>query len=127
MPKKPLGFLFAILSLLILTSSDSLAQRPLRRYQPPAGPTMSRYQNYYRPDISTMPSSYQSFIVPQQRLERNLYDLSQSQQADFRKVESDIKQVQTSTAAATGVGAVFQNYSHYYPSYPSGQRGSSQR
>ena len=127
MPKKPLGLLFAILSLLILTSSDTLAQRPFRRYQPPAGPTMSPYQNYYRPDISTMPSSYQSFIVPQQRLERNLYDLSQSQQADFRKVESDIKQVRTSTAAPTGVGAIFQNYSHYYPSYPSAQRGSSQR
>ena len=123
MPKKPLGFLFAILSLLILTSSDSLAQRPLRRYQPPAGPTISPYQNYYRPDISMMPSSYQSFVLPQQRMDRSLYDLSQSQQADFRKVESDIKQVRTSTAAATGVGASFQNYSHYYPS---ARRGSNQ-
>jgi hypothetical protein len=124
MPKKTLGLLFVILSLLILTSSDSLAQRPLRRYQPPAGPTITPYLNYYRADWSTMPSSYQSFILPQQRMDRSLYDLSQSQQANFRKVESDIKQVRTSTAAATGVGATFQNYSHYYPS---AQRGSNQR
>jgi len=51
------------------------------------------YLNYFRADLSTMPNSYDSFVVPQQRLQRSLYDIAQSQQADFRKVESDIKQV----------------------------------
>jgi len=123
MPKKLLGFLFTIVPL-ILASSDSLAQRPLRRYQPPAGPTTTPYLNQFRADLSTTPNSYDSFVVPQQRLQRNLYDLTQSQQADFRKVESDIKQVRTSTAAPTGVGASFQNFSHYYH-LP--QRGGNQR
>ena len=123
MPKKLLGFLFAIV-LLIIARSDCLAQRPLRRYQSPAGPTTTPYMNQFRADLSTMPNSYESFVVPQQRLQRNLYDLAQNQQADFRKVESDIKQVRTSTAAPTGVGASFQNFSHYYR-LP--QRGGNQR
>src|SRR5436190_7184167 len=89
-------------------------QTPLRRYRPPAGPTMTPYLNHYRADLSTLPSAYDSFIVPQQRLQRSMYDLAKTQQADFRKVETDIKQVRTSTAAPTGVGASFLNYSHYY-------------
>ena len=94
--------------------SAAYAQTPIRRYRPPAGPTLTPYLNYYRADLSTLPSNYDSFIVPQQRLQRNLYDLARTQQADFRKVETDIKQVRTSAAAPTGVGASFLNYSHYY-------------
>lgn len=80
--------------------------------------------NQFRADLSTPPNFYESFVVPQQRLQRNLYDPAQNQQADFRKVESDIKQVRTSTAAPTGVGASFQNFSRYYR-LP--QRGDNQR
>lgn len=97
-------------------ASVAAAQTPLRRYQPPAGPVITPYLNYYRADLSTLPSPYESFVVPQQRLQRNLYDLARSQQADYRKIESEIKQVRTSTAAPTGVGASFLNYSHYYQS-----------
>lgn len=106
-----------IVVLLVLAASPvAFGQRPLRRYQPPAGPTMSPYLNYNRPDFTTLPSDYQSFIVPQQRLQRNLYDLARTQQADFRKIEKDIQQVRNSAAAPTGTGAGFMNYSHYYPS-----------
>jgi hypothetical protein len=104
-----------ILVLGLAATPAAFGQRPLRRYQPPAGPTLSPYLNYNRPDFSTLPSDYQSFIVPQQRLQRNLYDLSRTQQADFRKIEQDIQQVRNSAAAPTGTGAGFMNYSHYYP------------
>jgi hypothetical protein len=110
----------AALLLVVLSESVSLAQRPLRRYQPPAGPTITPYLNYYRADISGLPSPYESFIVPQQQLQRNLYDMTRNQQADFRKVENAIKQVRASAAAPTGVGASFQNYSHYYRNAPGG-------
>lgn len=121
MSTKTIGICSVLVPLLMLVSSISVAQTPLRRYQPPAGPTITPYLNYYRADLSTLPSPYESFVVPQQRLQRNLYELGRNQQADFRKVESEIKQVRASTAAATGVGASFLNYSHYYQS-PQGAR-----
>jgi hypothetical protein len=104
-----------VLFLVLAPTTAAFGQRPLRRYQPPAGPTLSPYLNYNRPDFSTLPSDYQSFIVPQQRLQRNLYDLARTQQADFRRLEQNIQQVRTSAAAPTGTGAGFMNYSHYYP------------
>ena len=113
MSKKVFDACWVIFALLALVS-PTFAQSPLRRYRPPAGPTITPYLNYYRPDLSTLPSDYQSFIVPQQQLQRRLYDLAQNQQADNRKVENEIKQVRNSAAAPTGVGAIFMNYSHYY-------------
>ena len=124
MSTKTIGICSVLVPLLMLVSSISVAQTPLRRYQPPAGPTITPYLNYYRADLSTLPSPYESFVVPQQRLQRNLYELGRNQQADFRKVESEIQQVRTSTAAPTGVGASFLNYSHYYQS---GQGARRQR
>jgi len=94
--------------LVVAAPSATFAQRPLRRYQPPAGPTLSPYLNYNRPDFSTLPSDYQSFIVPQQRLQRNLYDLARTQQADFRKTEQGIQQVRNSAAAPTGTGGLHE-------------------
>jgi hypothetical protein len=110
------------LVILLAVAAPAFGQRPLRRYQPPGGPTLSPYLNYNRPDFSTMPSDYQSFIVPQQRLQRDLYDLARTQQADVRKIENQIKQVRESNAAATGVGGGFMNYSHYYPNGSQGGR-----
>lgn len=123
MTTKLAGF-FGCLVLLLAAAAPAFGQRPLRRYQPPAGPTITPYLNYNRPDFSTLPSDYQSFIVPQQRLQRNLYDLARSQQADFRKIETQIKQVRESSAAATGIRGGFMNYSHFYPGAAS---GSNQR
>ena len=111
---KFIGVCCPLVLFLALQTSTTYAQRPLKRYQPPAGPTITPYLNYYRADLSTMPSAYQSFVVPQQQLQRNLYDMARTQQSDFRKVESQLKQVRDSAAAPTGVGATFQNYSHYY-------------
>jgi hypothetical protein len=104
-----------VLLLVLAAPSASFGQRPLRRYQPPAGPTLSPYLNYNRPDFSTLPSDYQSFIVPQQRVQRTLYDLAHTQQADFRRMEQRIQQVRDSSAAPTGSAAGFMNYSHYFP------------
>jgi len=106
-------------SVLAVGSSAAYAQRPLRRYQPPGGPTLSPYLNLNRPDFSTLPSAYDSFLVPQQRLQRNLYDLGQTQQANTRRIEGEISQVRSSVAAPTGVGSGFMNYSHYYRMQPS--------
>lgn len=122
MSTKVLGISFMLASLMMVVDSVTQAQTPLRRYQPPAGPTITPYLNYYRADLSTSPSPYESFVVPQQRLQRNLYDLQRSQQADFRKIESEIKQVRTSAASSTGVGASFLNYSHFYPVRQGGRR-----
>jgi hypothetical protein len=111
---KTIGIYCVIVPLMTMMTSASYGQRPLRRYMPPAGPTITPYLNYYRADLSTLPSSYQSFIVPQEQAQRNLYELSRNQQADFRKIEGQIKEVRASSAAPTGVGATFLNYSHYY-------------
>ena len=119
MSTRAIGICCILMALITLTA---FCQTPIRRYRPPAGPTMTPYLNYYRADLSTLPSNYDSFIVPQQRLQRNLYDLARTQQADFRKVETDIKQTRTSTAAPTGVGASFLNYSHYYQLPQGGSR-----
>ena len=116
--KMSLGAWCIIVPLLTLSSSLAFAQRPLRRYQPPAGPTITPYLNYYRADLSTLPSPYRSFVLPQQQMQRDLYELGREQQADFRRIETQIKEVKNSTAAPTGVGATFMNYSHYYPGSP---------
>jgi hypothetical protein len=114
MSAKLIGVGCVILSLVAVASSPLYAQRPLRRYQPPGGPTLSPYENYNSPNFGTVPSVYQSYILPQRQLQRNLYDLSRSQQADFRKLENQLMQFKNSTAAPTGVGGSFMNYSHYY-------------
>ena len=112
-----------VISLSIIVSACIVApgQTPLRRYSPPGGPTLTPYLDYYRADLSTLPNPYQSFIVPQRQMQRNMYDLARNQQADVRKIESDIKQIRAAAAAPTGVGASFQNYSHYYR-FPGGIR-----
>jgi hypothetical protein len=119
--QKMLSKILGTLSLVLLASTSVCAQKPLRRYQPPGGPTLSPYLNYNRPDFAALPDSHSSFVVPQQRLRRELFDLGKAQQADVRRVEADIQQIRSSAAAPTGVGASFLNYSHYY------QRGRSTR
>lgn len=114
MSMKAIGICSAIVPFLIVVTSVSYGQRPLRRYTPPAGPTITPYLDYHRADLSTVPNSYQSFIVPQRQAQRDLYELSRNQQADFRKIEAQIKEARASPAAPTGVGATFLNYSHYY-------------
>jgi hypothetical protein len=124
MPKKVLSSFTALILAHFLFVSLAFGV-PIRRYRPPAGPTMPSALNYSRPDFSTLPDSYRNLVVPQQRLDRDLYDLSRTQQADFRAVEKEIGQTR-SPAAPTGSGGGFMNYSHYY-NLKGQQGGGSQR
>jgi hypothetical protein len=103
-------------------ASVSQAQTPLRRYRPPAGPTMTPYLNYHRADFSTLPDPYNSFIVPQRQAQRQSYDLSRQDRARFQTLEKDLDQIKESTAPPTGVGGSFMNYSHYYPQATAGRQ-----
>lgn len=124
MPKKLLIGLSALLFVHLLFQSLAYGV-PIRRYRPPAGPTVSPALNYFRPDFSTLPDSYRNLVVPQQRLERDLYDLSRTQQEDFRAMEKEVGQSR-SPAAPTGSGGGFMNYSHFY-NLKGQQGGGSQR
>lgn len=104
----------AAMAILMAVSSNALAQKPLRRYRPPAGPTITPYLNYSRADLSTLPDPYNSFVVPQQRLQRDLYETTRRQENQFRTLENQLDQVKNSTVPPTGVGSTFMNYSHYY-------------
>jgi hypothetical protein len=87
-----------------------------QRYRSPYGPTMSPYLEYLRAQPGVVPNYYQ-FIRPQRELRQTLnqYDRTLTQeQRQIQKLEGELQQIKESPAAATGTGATFQNYSHYY-------------
>ena len=91
-------------------------------YRPPAGPTLPRQLNYFRRDVGLL-DQYNTFVQPQRQLEAQLSQMQQQQAAAFRSTQRQLEQlneVRPSQAAATGVGATFQNYSHYYRTPSSG-------
>jgi hypothetical protein len=118
--------LSAIVVLVAIASSVS-AQTPLRRYRPPAGPVLSPYLNLNNPDFNTLPDPYRNLVVPQQRLQRQLYDLGQTQQANMRRSEAELNQIRKSMASPTGIGSSYMNYSHYFPLRTGGNQTGGNR
>lgn len=86
------------------------------RYRPPAGPVLPNQLNYFRRDVG-LTDPYNAFVQPQRTLEAQLQQMTLQQQADYQAAQRDLQKLQDirqPTAAPTGVGGGFLNYSHYY-------------
>jgi hypothetical protein len=100
----------------ILCASQSAWAQRLQRYQPPYGPTLSPYLEYYRRPSGVL-NNYHMFVRPRVELRQTLR--SQQQQIltlDRELRRAAVSQVREAEVAPTGTGSGFMNYSHYYPS-----------
>lgn len=84
-------------------------------YQPPAGPTISRYLDYFNAPVSPLLENYHTYVRPRADLRRNLNELGAAvQQQDNRLNQLGNDLANPRAAAPTGTGSTFMNYSHYY-------------
>jgi hypothetical protein len=83
------------------------------RYRSPYGPTLSPYLNYFRQDTGVL-DPYNTFIRPLRQLDNQLGQMQQQEQAANTRLQQQIQGIRAETAAPTGTGATFMNYSHYY-------------
>ena len=113
-----LQFVFALLTgvVVMLSSSQAHAQVGYMPYQD--RPTLSPWLDLYRDDPGPV-GPYLSNVRPQQRL---LGTLSQ-QRMDLQRqgtavsaLQRQLAQPRQTMAGPTGIGAMFMNYSHYFPS-----------
>lgn len=107
------AIIFLVVGATLLATAPAYSQQ---RYRSPYGPTMSPYLEYLRAQPGVIPNYYQ-FIRPQRELRQTLnqYDRTLTQeQRQIQQLEGEIQRIKESPAAATGTGATFQNYSHYY-------------
>ncbi len=100
-------------------------QKPLKYSQryAPRRPTLSPYLDYFRRDVG-LTDPYHAYIRPRRQLNSQLRTqqaLLNRQGQDLRRVNDDLRQFRGQrfrgvTAAPTGTGSTFMNYSHYYSS-----------
>jgi hypothetical protein len=106
-----------LLSLVAL--SEASAQIP--RYRPPGGSPIPRELDYFRRDVGVL-DPYNTFVAPRRQIDRNFQMLEAQEQYNAQRTQSEISQLRRSTAAPTGTGATFMNYSHYYSRSSGGGR-----
>jgi hypothetical protein len=99
-------------------SSSAFGQVP--RYTPPGGSPLPAALDYFRRDVGVL-DPYNTFVAPRRQLNNQLQAITARQQAGFRAAEAQISALRESSAAPTGVGAGFMNYSHYYSINPVGR------
>jgi hypothetical protein len=105
---------FAVLTFTV--SAPAFAQiNRVPRYRPPAGATMPRALDYFRQDVGVL-DPYNTFVAPRRTLDRNLQSLQNQERYDAQRTKAELSQIRQSTAAPTGTGSTFMNYSHYYSS-----------
>jgi hypothetical protein len=108
--------LLPVFVIAVMASQQALAQVPPIRYQP-SRPTISPYLNLLRQYTGPLPN-YHSLVRPQiQQLNNNQqqqYQLQQQRTA-IQTNNQQLLRIGEAAAAPTGSGAVFRNYSHYYP------------
>ncbi len=115
----------AVVMLLALCAVDTcLAQGGVYRsyggrYRSPYGPTLSPYLDYFRRDTGVL-DPYNAFIRPRRQLQNELGAIVQQERAENVRLQNQIQGIRTATAAPTGTGATFFNYSHYYRMQPAG-------
>jgi len=108
------NFLFVTV-VLTLAGTDA-AHGQIRGYTPPGGATLPGQLEYFRPQSGYL-DQYNQFVAPRENLNNQLRSLAAQQNADYQAVQNQINQsdsVRDSGAAATGTGAGFMNYSHYF-------------
>jgi len=107
-------YISAIIVLALAGNSTAFGQiTRVPRYSPPAGATMPRALDYFRQDVGAL-DPYNTFVAPRRALDRNLQNLQTQEDLNSRRAQQDISQIRQSTAAPTGTGGTFMNYSHYY-------------
>jgi hypothetical protein len=108
-------FALGIITLVAFAGLTSVVSAQV--YQPPAGPTITPYLDYYNLPTSPLLSNYQNYVRPRAELRANLNQLGtavnrQNERLDL--LQNDFQQLTPSGAAPTGTGSTFLNYSHYY-------------
>lgn len=86
-------------------------------YQPPAGPTITPYLDYFNAPISPLLENYHTYVRPRADLRSRLRGLDTAmttQQRRLDQLSGDFQQLNSSPAAPTGTGSTFMNYSHYF-------------
>jgi len=96
------------------------------RYRPPAGSTLPRQLDYFRADVGVL-DPYNTFVAPRRQLDRTLQQMQTQERTDVQRAQQAMSQIRQSTAAPTGTGATFMNYSHYYGSTNTPVRASGSR
>jgi hypothetical protein len=114
---------FVLLLLVACAADTCLAQGPNRsyggRYRSPYGPTISPYLDYFRRDSGVL-DPYNTFIRPRRQLENQLGQMAEDERMANARLQQQIQGIRQETAAPTGRGATFMNYSHYYRASPLG-------
>ena len=87
------------------------------RYRSPYGPTITPYLDYFRRDTGVL-DPYNTFIRPRRQLENQLGQMAQEERAANIRLQQQIQGIRQETAAPTGRGATFMNYSHFYGRNP---------
>jgi hypothetical protein len=109
--------LATLLGIVSVASAQAPGGPPPGRYQP-SRPTISPYLNLLRRNAGPIPNYY-SLVRPQlQQLDTNQRQqaFNSRQQDAVRSLDRQVLRIAESPAAPTGTGAVFRNYSNYYPS-----------
>lgn len=83
------------------------------RYRPPGGSPLPRQLDYFRRDVGVL-DPYNTFVAPRRQLDRSLQQMQVRQQQEEQRTSQSLSQIRQSSAAATGTGATFMNYSHFY-------------
>lgn len=112
----------ALLGLSALACFQEAQAQP--RYVPPAGPVLPRQLDYFRRDFG-LTDPYNAFVQPRRQLDYQMQTLAQQQQNNFNTTQRELdrlNQIRQSSAAPTGVGAGYMNYSHFYRIQPGGSR-----
>ena len=111
---------------LVWQASEAEAQVGVSRYESPAGPTISPYLDYFRRDTGLL-NRHHAFVRPQIEMQRSVRQLQQTslqQQVQLGNLRGQLQTLRESTAAPTGTGSRFMDYSHYYrlPAAPTAPR-----
>ena len=113
---------WAFLILAAVTALPSTASA--QRYQPPAGPTITPYLDYYRLPTGPLLDNYHDSVRTRAELQSRFDRVGTAigQQSNrLGDLQEDVQQVHPSGAVSTGTHSTFQNLSHYY----SGMRQSA--
>ena len=106
---------WAFLILAAVTALPSTASA--QRYQPPAGPTITPYLDYYRLPTGPLMDNYHDYVRPRSELQSRFDRVGTAigqQRNRLGELQEDLQQVNPSGAASTGTHSTFQNLSHYY-------------
>jgi len=104
---------FSCAAVILLVASLCGVCHAQSRYRPPGGSPLPRQLDYFRRDVGVL-DRYNTFVAPRRQLDRSLQQLQARQQQDMQGTQQSLSQIRQSTAAPTGTGATFMNYSHYY-------------